>query len=76
MISRCTCEVNNDAPLPLVEVNISLLADQVGITASDTLYLCQCIHDLLLALDIGVEKSENELEVRLLSRYERHVGRL
>lgn len=53
--------------IPLVEINISLLADQVGVTASDTLDLGQGVHDLLLSLDIGVKKSQDELEVRLLS---------
>jgi len=62
--------------IPLVEINISLLADQVGVTASDTLDLGQGVHDLLLSLDIGVKKSQDELEVRLLSGYERHDGRL
>jgi hypothetical protein len=60
--------------IPLVEINISLLADQVGVTASDTLDLGQGVHDLLLSLDIGVQKSQDELEVRLLGRYERHDG--
>lgn len=35
--------------LPLVEVNIGLLADQVGVSATDTLDLGQGVHDLLLA---------------------------
>lgn len=85
--------------VPLVEVNIGLLANQVGVTTSDTLYLgervlycvlvlrcggfvsspsqdCGCApyHDLLLSLNIGVQKSENELKVRLLAGYERHDG--
>jgi hypothetical protein len=54
--------------LPLVEVDIGLLADQVGVAATNTLYLGQGVHDLLLSLDIGVEETENELEVRLLPR--------
>ncbi len=53
--------------VPLVEIHIGLLAYQVGVTTSDTLYLGKSIHDLLLAIDIGVEKTEDELEVRLLS---------
>jgi len=37
---------------PLVEVDIGLLADQVGVTATDTLDLGQGVHDLLLAIDL------------------------
>ena len=43
--------------LPLVEIDISLLADQVGVTTSDTLYLGQGVHDLLLPFDIGIEET-------------------
>jgi len=46
----------------LVEIDIGFLANQVGITTSDTLYLGQGVHDLLLSFDIGVEKSKNVLE--------------
>jgi len=42
---------------PLVEVNIGLLADQVGVAATDTLYLRQGVHDLLLAIDLFVHPS-------------------
>lgn len=54
--------------IPLVQVHISFFADQVGVTASDTLDLGEGVHDLLLAIDVGVEETKNELEVRLLSR--------
>ena len=37
---------------PLVEVDIGLLADQVRVSATDTLYLCQGVHDLLLAINL------------------------
>ena len=63
-------------PLPLVEINISLLADQVGVATADTLDLGQGVHDLLLSLNIGVEQTQNELEGRLLSGDKRHDGRL
>ena len=53
--------------LPFVQVDISLLADQVGVAASDTLDLGQGVHDLLFAIDVGVEETKDELEVRLLS---------
>jgi hypothetical protein len=60
----------------LVQIDISLLADQVRVSATDTLDLGQGVHDLLLSVNIGVEETENELEVRLLSRHERHDGQL
>jgi len=112
--------------VPLVQIDIGLLADQVGVSATDTLDLGQGVHNLLLSVNIGVEKTENlsivnicfsgvsflmidfdahnaeqdgtsaferngvefdidemmlermtyELEVRLLSRDERHDGQL
>lgn len=57
--------------VPLVEVNIGLLADQVGVTATDTLDLGQGVHNLLLAVNIGVEQTQDVLEVRLLAGHER-----
>lgn len=60
--------------VPLVEIHIGLLAHQVRVTTSDTLYLGESVHDLLLAVDVGVEKTEDELEVRLFSRDERYNG--
>ena len=56
--------------VPFVQVNVGLLADQVGVTTTDTLDFGQGVHDLLLAIDVGVEKSKDELEVRLLARHE------
>ena len=32
---------STDARVPLVQVDIGLLANQVGVTASDTLYFCE-----------------------------------
>jgi len=49
--------------LPLVEINISLLADQVGVSSSNTLDLGQGDHDLSSTLDVGVEETENVLLV-------------
>lgn len=57
--------------VPLGQVNIGLLADQVGIAAADTLDPGQGVHNLLLAVDIGVQQSQNVLEVRLLAGHER-----
>jgi len=58
----------------LVQVDISLLADQVGITPSNTLDLGQGIHDLLLTVHIVVEETQDKLEVRFLTTHERHGG--
>jgi len=41
----------------LVEIDIGLLADQVRVTASNTLNFGQGVHDLLLSFDIGIEKT-------------------
>lgn len=38
--------------VPLVEVDVGLLADQVAVAATDTLDLGQGVHDLLLAIDL------------------------
>lgn len=59
--------------VPLVEVDVGLLADQVGVSATNTLDLGQGVHDLLLSVNIGVEKTEDELEVRLFAGYERYI---
>jgi len=58
----------------LVEIDIGLLADQVGVATADTLDLGQGVHNLLLAIDVGIEETQNELEVRLLPADERHDG--
>lgn len=71
LTGTATCQnlfsINLTASVPFVQVDISLLADQIGVATSDTLDLGQRIHDLLFAIDVGVEKTEDELEVRLLS---------
>lgn len=54
------------AGVPLVQIHISFLAHQVGVASPNTLDLGQGVHDLLLAIDIGVEETEDELEVALL----------
>ena len=56
---------------PLGQVDIGLLADQVGIAAANTLDLGEGVHDLLLAVNVGVEQTQDELEVRLLAGHER-----
>jgi hypothetical protein len=47
----------------LVHINVGLLAAQVGITTTHTLDGCQGEHNLLLAFNIGVEKTQNVLEL-------------
>lgn len=49
----------------LVQVDIGLLADEVGVSAADTLDLGQGVDNLLLAVNVGVEQTQDELEVRL-----------
>jgi hypothetical protein len=46
----------------LGKIDIGLLADQVGVSATDTLNLGQGVHDLLLAIDVGVQQTNNVLE--------------
>jgi hypothetical protein len=57
--------------VPLAEVNVGLLADQVGVTTTNTLDLGQGVHDLLLSIDVGVKQTDDVLEIRLLAGYER-----
>ena len=47
--------------IPLVEIDIGLLADNVGVTATNTLDLGQGVHDLALAINVGVEETQNVL---------------
>ena len=47
--------------VPLVEVDIGLFANQVGVTSADTLDLRQGVHDLAFTVDIGVQQTENVL---------------
>jgi hypothetical protein len=37
---------NTKLPIPFVEIDIGLLANQVAVPTSNTLYLCQGVHDL------------------------------
>jgi hypothetical protein len=48
-----------DILVPLVQVNIGLLADQVGVSATDTLDLGQGVHNLLLSINVGVKKTQD-----------------
>lgn len=46
----------------LGKVDIGLLADQVGVSATDTLDLGHSVHDLLLAIDVRVQQTDDVLE--------------
>lgn len=70
---RFFCRIKDEYNAPLAEINIGLLADQVGIPATNTLDLGQGVHDLLLTVNIGVEETQNVLEVRLLAGHERCI---
>jgi len=57
----------------LVEIDIGLLAYQVGIPPAHTFDFGQGIHDFSLSVDIGVEETKNVLELLVrLGKYERH----
>jgi len=45
------------ASIPFVQVHIGLLADQVGVSSTDTLDLRQGVHNLLLAIDVRIEET-------------------
>ena len=46
----------------LGQIDIGLLADQVGVSATDTRDLGQGVHDLLLAIDVRVQQTDDVLE--------------
>ena len=54
----CDCDVHDVlVVIPLVQVDIGLLADQVGVSSAHTLDLGQSIHDLLFAIDVRIEQT-------------------
>lgn len=48
---------------PFIQINIRLLTNQIRVSASHALDLRERVHDLLLPVDIGIEQTEDELEV-------------
>lgn len=56
-----TNHTTGKANIPLVQVNIGLFAHKVGVTTTDTLDLSQGIHDLALAINVGVEETQDVL---------------
>jgi len=75
---------NRDDPLKLVgikvasalfEIDICLFAKNIGISSSNTLDFSQRVHDFAFAINVGVEKTKNVLELcSLLRNYKRHAG--
>ncbi|KAL7537391.1 hypothetical protein ACHAXR_007792 [Thalassiosira sp. AJA248-18] len=55
----------------LVDVDFSLLADEIGETTSETLNLCKAEDDISLALNVGVEDTQDVLE--FASLHHRHT---
>ena len=53
----------------LAEIDIGLLADQVGVAAANTLDLGQGVHDLLLAIDVRVQQTDDVLEAGWSQRW-------
>ena len=49
----------NDSPL--VQIDVGLLADDVGVPPTNTLDLGQGVHDFALSIDVGVQQTENVL---------------
>ena len=52
--------------VPLANIHLSLLAHGSGETATNTLNGGQSVDDLLLSIDVGVEHTENVLELSLV----------
>lgn len=50
--------------IPLIQVDIGFLANKVGVAATDTLDSGQGVHDFLLAIDVGVQQPQDELDCR------------
>ena len=51
-IGRALPPAELDEIIPLIEIDIGLLAHQVAVSATDTLDLRQGVHDFLLAIDL------------------------
>lgn len=49
--------------VPFVQVDVGFLADKVAVAAANAFDLGESIHDLLFAVDVGVEQAEDELKV-------------
>ena len=58
--------------IPLVKIHVRFFADQVRVATADTLDFGESVHDFLFSINVGIKKTEDKLEVRLLPRYERY----
>ena len=47
--------------IPLVEVDIGLLANQVGVSSTNTLDSGHGVHNLFLSIDVRVEETQDLL---------------
>lgn len=47
---------------PFVQIDVGFLADQIRVSPPHTLDFGQGVHNLLLAIDVGVEDSKDELD--------------
>ena len=54
--------------LPLANIDLSLLAHSGGETTTNTLNRGQGVDDLLLAINVGVEDTQNVLELSLVHK--------
>ena len=59
----------------LVQINLGNLKDNIGKSATDTLNHSQCKHDLVLALHIGIEDSQDVGELVRVLQYYGTLGR-
>ena len=57
----------NDAPF--VQIDVSLLTDDVGVPSTDTLDFGQGVHDLALSIDVSVQQTEDVLVMMCLDRF-------
>ena len=53
--------------VPLVQVHVRLLADNVGVPPANTLDFGEGVHDLALAINVGVEETQNVLSAQSVS---------
>lgn len=65
LLNRDDGNSDTGTSLPLVQIHLSLLADEVRKSAPNPANGCKGKHDLLLAIDVGVENTQNVLEIVL-----------
>lgn len=63
LLRVCLRSCPGGALAPLAHVHLSLLADQVGEAAANTADGSDGVHHLLLAINVGVQHTQNVLEV-------------